>query len=87
MGIATICSVGEDIEKLMLSSSGAKSIPFINVRMCQLAATLTNLIEMGVPSLLDIGTNARVWMENFWHPEIIANDYIKLYEKLSEEIK
>jgi hypothetical protein len=85
MGIATICSVGENIEKIMLNCSGAKTIPFINVRMCELSACLAKLIEMGLPSLLEIGINARVWMERYWHPETIANEYITYYDYFMEK--
>jgi len=85
MGIATICSVGEDIEKIMLNFSGAKSSPFINVRMGQLADSLSNLIETGLHNLLEIGVNSRIWMERYWHPETIANEYIKHYVDLIEK--
>lgn len=81
MGIATICSTNKSVEEVLLRSSGAKNNPFINVYYYDLESKLIDLIESGLDDILDIGYKTRLWMETNWDPEIIANEYIKIYEK------
>jgi len=81
MGIATICSTDNSVEEVLLRSSGAKNNPFINVYYYDLENKLIDLIESGLDDILDIGYKTRLWMEANWDPEIIANEYIKIYEK------
>lgn len=81
MGIATVCSMDKSVEEVLLRSSGAKNNPFINVYYHDLESKLINLIESGLDDILDIGYKTRLWMETNWDPEVIANEYIKIYEK------
>jgi hypothetical protein len=81
MGMATICSIGTDVEKVLLSSSGADKNPFISVYAPELKDKLIELIESGLDNIMNIGYNTRLWMENYWDPAVIANEYIKIYEK------
>lgn len=81
MGIATVCSIGDEVEKFLLSSSGADKNPFINVYAPDLKDKLIELIESGLDNIINIGYDTRLWMENHWDPEVIANEYIKIYEK------
>jgi len=80
MGCATICSVGLQVEKVLLKSSGANRNPFINVYHQDLKNELIKLIESGLNNVLEIGYSSRVWMEKYWNPMTIANEYIKIYE-------
>jgi hypothetical protein len=80
MGSATICSIGIQVEKVLLSSSGAKKNPFINVYHQDLKNKLIELIDSGLNNILEIGYSSRVWMEKYWDPRTIANEYIKIYE-------
>jgi|694.fasta_scaffold128945_3 hypothetical protein len=82
MGIPTICSIGPSVEKLLLNSSGAPNSPFINVNHNQLEKKLIELINLGVGNLLEIGYNNRLWMEKYWSPDTIANEYIEIYKKI-----
>jgi hypothetical protein len=79
MGIPTICSIGISVEKILLQYSGAPNNPFINVDVKQLENKLISLIEGGIDSLLSIGYNNRIWMEKYWSPSVIANEYIDIY--------
>jgi hypothetical protein len=81
MGMATICSIGADVEKVLLSSSGADKNPFISVYAPDLKDKLIELIESGLGNIMNIGYDTRLWMENYWDPAVIANEYTKIYEK------
>jgi len=81
MGIATICSVSSDVEKIFLKSANADTNPFINVYHQELKNKLIEIINSGLDNLLEIGYNNRIWMERHWHPSTIANEYIKIYEQ------
>ena len=81
MGIPTICSIGKSVEKILLQESGAPYNPFINVNHLQLEDKLISLIEMGINNLLEMGYQNRLWMEKYWSPSIIANEYIEIYKK------
>lgn len=80
MGIATICSIGDQVEKVLLSSSGANNNPFISVYAQDLKSKLIELIESGLGSIMNIGYDNRIWMEKHWDPAVIADEYIKIYE-------
>lgn len=81
MGMATICSIGSDVEKVLLSSSGSNKNPFISVYADGLKDKLIELIESGLDNILDIGYETRVWMEEYWDPAVIADEYVKIYKK------
>lgn len=80
MGSATICSVGSQVERILLNSSGADRNPFINVYHHDLKNKLIELIESGLNSVLEIGYDSRVWMEKYWDPMVIANEYVNIYK-------
>lgn len=80
MGIVTICSIGEQVEEVLLKSSGATHSPFVNVNHTQLEDKLIKLIEDGINELLVAGYKNRIWMEKFWSPSDIANEYIEIYK-------
>jgi hypothetical protein len=82
MGIVTICSLSKDVEKIFLKASGAESSPFINVDDNHLEHKLTELINSGLDNLLEMGYGNRVWMEKYWNPRIIAEEYIKIYKTI-----
>jgi hypothetical protein len=81
MGSATICSIGSSVNKVLLEASGADRNPFINVNCDELKNKLIELIESGLNNVLELGYESRLWMEKYWDPKTIANEYIKIYEK------
>lgn len=80
MGSATICSIGKQVERVLLDASGADKNPFINVYHQDLKNKLIELIESGLSSVLELGYDSRVWMEKYWDPRTIANEYVNIYE-------
>lgn len=80
MGCATICSISPDVEKILLEKSGAPTNPFINVDYLMLERKLIELIELGLVKILEIGYSSRVWMENYWNPMSVVNEYIEIYK-------
>jgi hypothetical protein len=85
MGIATVCSVGIEVERIMLKASGSTLNPFINSNVQHLYSTLVNLIESGIDMVLNKGYESRVWMEKHWHPSVVASEYINQYKNLFEQ--
>lgn len=81
MGITTICSMSSEVERVFLKSAKSDKNPFINVYHQDLKAKLIELIDAGLNNLLENGYNNRVWMENHWHPSVIANEYLQIYKK------
>jgi hypothetical protein len=80
MGQATICSVSDKVEEVMLKASGSSSSPFINVYHTELYNTLDKLISDGITSILEKGFASRLWMEKYWNPEVIAGEYVQIYQ-------
>lgn len=82
MGILTICSIGKEVENIMLTSSGANLLPFENIESNNLESSLDNIIEKGIEWIQERGFQARRWMEKYWDPEDIAEEYISLYRDI-----
>jgi hypothetical protein len=83
MGVATICSIGSEIEKILLTASNAQSHPFINVRIGELENKLIEMIDAGLDHILNLGETSRNWMVEYWNPYVIAYEYISIYKELS----
>lgn len=82
MGIPTISGIDDGVASVMIKSSGAPNHPFIKATANDLESVLENLIKSGAINLNEIGFNSRRWMENFWQPATIANEYIDIYEEI-----
>lgn len=82
MGILTICSLSAEIENLILEKSGASVSPFVNVYYPDLYKTLVFWIDNGIDNILQKGFESRQWMEQYWHPKTIAEEYINIYKNL-----
>ena len=82
MGSVTICSIGKEVERVLLNSSGANRNPFVNVYHYDLKNKLIELIDSGLNNVLELGYSSRIWMERHWDPRTIANEYINIYENI-----
>jgi hypothetical protein len=82
MGVATICSLGGEIEQMLLRASKAETHPFINVRIDQLEDKLIEMVDAGIGHILNLGEMSRNWMINHWHPCVVANEFVYIYEEL-----
>ena len=80
MGVVTICSLGASVEKILLQTSGALDTPFVNVGPTQLKNCLIEMIEGGIENVLFRGYKSRIWMEKYWNPKDISNEYIDIYK-------
>ena len=85
LGKMTICSVGDAVIKVMKKASGSNTVPFENVSIEELEMFLRHLIEKrNINFILRRGKENRTWMEKYWHPKVIANEYIKIYKEVLE---
>lgn len=80
MGVATFCYLNDVTQQMFLESSCATDVPFINVGINMLENKLCNLIENGIGYINEQGFRSRKWMEKYWCPEVIANEYISIYK-------
>jgi hypothetical protein len=82
MGIVTICYLDKSVENILLKASGANDIPFINTNSIQLKSCLIALIEGGIEEILNVGYKNRIWMEKYWNPNDLAEEYINIYKTI-----
>lgn len=83
LGKMTICSLSPLVEKIFLNSSGTKTSPFINIWIKDLELELCKIIDCGVDFVIESGEQNREWMEQYWHPQHVVADYIKIYDSLA----
>lgn len=82
LGKMTICSLSPEVEKVLLTSSGATDSPFINVWSNDLEIELCKIIDSGIESILSKGDASRAWMNRHWHPQTIVGEFTKIYDTL-----
>ena len=82
MGKLTICSLGEDMQKLLKIVSGTDIIPFNNIPIYNLYDYLEDIIHKGREHIIWEGKESRKWMEEYWHPQDIINEFINIYKNI-----
>ena len=82
LGKMTICSLSPEVEKVLLTSSGATDSPFINVWSNDLEIELCKIIDSGIESILSKGDASRAWMNSHWHTQTIVEEFTKIYDTL-----
>ena len=80
LGKATICYVGDAVEKTLFKVTGSNVNPFINVSIDNLYDELLKLVNGGIMHLISMGRNSRAWMEAYWEPRAIVEEFIKIYK-------
>lgn len=80
LGKITICKTGEKVDEVMKKSCGSDIIPFVNTDIHNLEKTLEYYLEKDKNSIIEEGLKNREWMEKYWHPQTIINEYIKIFE-------
>ena len=75
----TICSISQEVKQIIKKISGSNEIPFENIWIDSLEKELKNIIHLGSNYINNKGQENRLWMEKYWHPEIITNEYIEYY--------
>lgn len=82
LGKMTICSLSPEVEKVLINSSKSNTIPFINIWKNDLELELCKIIDSDISNILQIGESSRDWMNTYWHPTSIVNEFIKIYDAL-----
>jgi len=82
LGKLTICSMDKQVERIMKKAAGSSTQPFVNIWIDSLEKKLSALIESNdMEYILKKGEASREWMEKYWSPQVIVNDFIKIYKK------
>ncbi len=82
LGKYTICSLHSEVEDEMLNASGAEKHPFFDVNITNLYSHLKGLIDKGSFFAIQKGKQSREWMEEYWSPSQIAQNFVKMYEEV-----
>ena len=81
MGKPTISYLDPRTVSVLTSFTGSRDLPFVNVRIKELAPVLIELLND--PSLRRaVGGYSRRWIEEYYSPEINVRHYEKLYERI-----
>lgn len=79
LGCSTICNISDSVANIIKNTAG-QNHPFINCNIHTLQNALEDLINSGIDNILQIGNNSRIWMEKYWNPKNILEEYLKEYE-------
>jgi len=82
LGKMTICSLSNEVEEVFKKASKSDIIPFKNVYIGSLEPELIKIITNGVEHTNDIGRKNRQWMETYWNPKTIVNEFEDIYNTL-----
>ena len=82
LGKMTICSIGKEVEKVIKDTCGCDNIPFENIWIDNLENELIKIIDLGREYINNKGEENKKWMERYWNPIDIANEYINYYEEI-----
>lgn len=83
MGIPVVGYIDPRIEHLLKSVTGAESIPWVNVHLEELEATLEVLMADGALRK-SIGNVSHEWMNKYYREEVLVQYFSKAYEDLLE---
>ena len=78
----TICSLDDKVSRTLKETSGSDTIPFENIWIKNLENELIKLINLGSDHIHSKGRKNRAWMEKYWNPINIVNEYIEYYKTL-----
>ena len=81
MGKMTICKLSQDVKKVIINITGSNITPFIDVSSIDyLESKLQLLIGIDINTINNYGMAAREWMEKYWNPKDIIEEYINIFE-------
>ena len=81
LGKMTICSFGNKVENIIKETCGCDKIPFENIWIDSLENNLLKIINLGSDFINNKGIENRLWMEKYWNPLDITNEYINYYKE------
>lgn len=79
LGKLTICSLGKEVEDLILKITGAETHPIQNIKIENLKEYLISLCNSDIMDIIAIGNKSREWMETYWHPKDIVKEFENIY--------
>ena len=79
LGKLTICSLDQSVIKILKKCSNSDIIPFENIWIQDLEKELKKIIIKGKSFIHDVGLKNRSWMEKYWNPKDIADEYVNFY--------
>ena len=86
LGKLTICGVSKEVESILLKVSNSLINPFLNVLIDDLENKLEEIIRTKtVDEINEIGINNRGWMQTYWHPKQIVNEFVAIYKMILEK--
>ena len=77
----TICSLGNKVENIIKETCACDNIPFENIWIDSLENNLLKIINLGSDFINNKGIENRLWMEKYWNPLDITNEYINYYKE------
>lgn len=83
LGRYTICSMNTKVINMLLNVSKSNYVPFDIVWINELYTQLEYIINhYTISNLIEDGKSNRAWMEQYWHPKDIIDEYINYYKEL-----
>ncbi|WP_024334107.1 hypothetical protein [Desulfotignum balticum] len=80
---AVLTYLDDRVSHCLREITGTSTIPFINVRLEDSYKVLNHLLE-NQDIALEIGREARKWIDNYWSEGIITDHYLDVYKNLLE---
>ena len=80
-GKVVIANIAEWMEAIIKDVTGCDKIPWL---ICNESNIKKNIyrITLNQDKLLEIQRESRRWMEDYWNPQLIADDYLRVYNSL-----
>ena len=78
MGIATICYIDDQTERVVKDLTGCLELPFIHKGKNNIVSPMHTALR----NYLGLGFLSRQWMETYWNPSVLCNHYTRMYESL-----
>lgn len=79
MGVPCICKIDSQTSDAIKQVTGCSELPFINADAHNIKSVLNNLKNMDATQM---SKDARLWMETYWNPKHLTDQYIEIYRKL-----
>lgn len=80
LGVGCFANIDPLTEKAIKDVTGATTIPWIRATKDNFERVLRNILKD--QSWPEIGVASRVWMEEYWNPNLLCSHYLKMYESL-----
>jgi len=80
-GTPCICSFTKQTEAILMEATGADRMPFINATPATLGVKIRSWLELSEKTKMEMGSAARGWFDEYYHPRQIMAKYISVYER------